>query len=98
MSNFCCRSFVCSELTDFAGLYGGICAAVPSCYVCGRGFSNDCLRFGLENGAKVELRFKDGICEIWLLDCPPAQAQEAAAVYGVLFEELVERLEKYRQG
>ena len=60
--------------------------------MCGQGFSNDCLRFGLENGAKAELRFHDETCEICLLDCPPERTAEAAGVYGALFEEMVIRL------
>ena len=93
MSGFCCRTFPIAGPPDLASLYGGICAAVPPCYVCGQGFSNDCLRFGLENGAKAELRFQDRICEVWLLDCPPEKTAEVAGVYGALFEELVIRLE-----
>ena len=92
MTNPCCRKFKLHPSPDMAALYGAICAAVPPCYVCGRGFSNDCLRFGLENGAKAELRFQDRICEVWLLDCPPEQTAKAAEVYGSLFEELVRRL------
>lgn len=94
MTNPCCRKFKLHTAPDMAALYGAICAAVPPCYVCGRGFSNDCLRFGLENGAKAELWFQDGICEVLLLDCPPERTAEAAAVYGPLFEELVYRLAK----
>lgn len=92
MSELCCRTFRFSAPPDLAGLYGAICATVPSCYVCGQGFSNDCLRFGLENGGKAELRFHHETCEIWLLDCPPEKTAEAATVYGPLFEELVRRL------
>ena len=92
MSELCCRTFRFSVPPDLAGVYGAICATVPPCYVCGQGFSNDCLRFGLENGAKAELRFRDGTCTIWLLDCPPEQISKAAEVYGPLFEELVRRL------
>ena len=88
MSDFCCRIFPVAGPPDLASLYGGICTAVPSCYVCGQGVSNDCLRFGLENGAKAELRFHDETCEIWLLDCPQEQTAKAAEVYGTLFEEL----------
>ena len=93
MANPCCRKFELHTSLDIAVLYGAICAAVPPCYVCGQGFSNDCLRFGLENGAKAELRFQDRICEVWLLDCPPEKTAEVAGVYGALFEELVIRLE-----
>ena len=92
MSEFCCRTFQFSALSELAGLYGAICATVPTCYVCGQGFSNDCLRFGLENGGKAELRFHRETCEIWLLDCPAEQIKNTAAVYGPLFEELVTRL------
>ena len=92
MSELCCRTFRIPAPPDLAGLYGAICAAVPPCYVCGQGFSNNCLRFGLENGAKAELRFAKGTCTIWLLGCPPEKTAEAAAVYGPLFEELVRRL------
>ena len=92
MSELRCRTFRFPASPDLAGLYGAICATVPPCYVCGQGFSNDCLRFGLENGAKAELRFQDRICEVWLLDCPPEKTAEAAAVYGPLFEDLVRRL------
>lgn len=92
MSELCCRTFRIPAPRDLAGLYGAICANVPPCYVCGQGFSNDCLRFGLENGVKAELRFENGICTIWLLDCPPGQTAKAAEVYGTLFEELVRRL------
>lgn len=92
MSELRCRTFRFPAPPDLASLYGAICATVPPCYVCGQGFSNDCLRFGLENGAKAELRFHDETCEIWLLDCPPEKAAEAAVVYGRLFEELVRRL------
>lgn len=92
MSELCCRNFCIPVPFDLAGLYGAICAVVPSCYICGQGFSNDCLRFGLENGAKAELRFCGETCEIWLLDCSPEQTARAAEVYGTLFEELVRRL------
>ena len=98
MSELCCRTFRFPTPFDLAGLYGAICATVPPCYVCGQGFSNDCLRFGLENGAKAELRFRDGSCTIWLLDCPPEQTAEAAEVYGSLFEELVKKLGRWRCG
>ena len=98
MSELCCRTFRFPTPFDLAGLYGAICATVPPCYVCGQGFSNDCLRFGLENSAKAELRFRDGSCTIWLLDCPPEQTAEAAEVYGSLFEELVKKLGRWRCG
>lgn len=98
MTNPCCRKFKLHTSPDMAVLYGAICAAVPPCYVCGQGFSNNCLRFGLENGAKAELRFQNRICEVWLLDCPPEKSAEAAAVYGPLFEELVRRLSVERRG
>lgn len=97
MTDFCCRKFKLSASPDLAGLYGSICAAVPSCYVCGQGFSNDCLRFSLENGARAELRFQEESCEIWLPDCPPEQTQAVSAVYGPLFEELVIRLGSERK-
>lgn len=92
MSDFCCRVFEFPAPPDLADLYGAICAAIPPCYVCGQGFSNECLRFGLESGGKAELRFQGSTCEIWLLDCPREQTVEAAGTYGALFEELVRRL------
>lgn len=97
MSELCCRTFRFPAPINLAGLYGAICATVPACYVCGQGFSNNCLRFGLENGVKAELRFCGGTCEIWLLDCPPEKTAEVAAVYGTLFEELVQRLSVERK-
>lgn len=39
MTNPCCRKFKLRTAPDMAALYGAICAAVPHCYVCGRGFS-----------------------------------------------------------
>ena len=53
MSDFCCRTFFVPVAPDPAGLYGAICAAVPPCYLCGQGFSNNCLRFGLEGGLQA---------------------------------------------
>ena len=92
MLDFCCRTFFVPAVPDPAGLYGAICAAVPPCYLCGQGFSNNCLRFGLESGLQAELRFCGDRCEVWLRHCPPDQAKAAAGVYGPLLEELVTRL------
>lgn len=69
MSDFCCRTFFVPAVPDPAGLYGAICAAVPPCYLCGQGFSNDRLRFGLEGGLQAELRFCGDRCEVWLRHC-----------------------------
>lgn len=91
MSKFCCRTFRFSDPPDLAGLYGAICAAVPSCYAYGQGFSNDCLRFLLDNGVKVELYFRKNCCEIWLSGSGQEQLGNAA-VYGPMFEELVMKL------
>lgn len=92
MSDFCCRTFSVPVVPDLARLYGAICAAVPPCYLCGQGFSNNGLRFGLESGLQAELRFYADRCEVWLRNCPPDQAKAAAGVYGSLLEELVTRL------
>ena len=92
MSDFCCRTFFVAVMTDLAGLYGAICAAVPPCYLCGQGLSNDRLRFGLEGGLQAELRFYADRCAAWLRHCPPDKAKAAAGVYGPLLEELVTRL------
>ena len=92
MSHFCCRTFFLPAVPDSAGLYGALCGAVAPCYLCGQGFSNNCLRFGLEGGLQAELRFCADRCEIWLRHCPPDQAKTAAGVYGPLLEELVTRL------
>ena len=98
MSELCCRTFRIPAPPDLAGLYGAICATVPPCYVCGQGFSNDCLRFGLEGGLQAELRFYADRCEVWLRHCPPDKVAEAAGVYGMLFKELVCRLVKKQKG
>ena len=92
MTNPCCRKFKLHTSPDMAALYGAICAAVPPCYLCGQGFSNDRLRFGLEGGLQAELRFCGDRCEVWLRHCPPDKARAAAGVYGPLLEELVTRL------
>ena len=93
MSDFCCRTFFVPVAPDLAALYGAICAAVPPCYLCGQGFSNNCLRFGMEGGLQAELRFCRDQCEVWLRHCPPEKAMAAAGVYGPLLEELVTRLD-----
>ena len=81
MSDFCCRTFFVPAVPDPAGLYGAICAAVPPCYLCGQGFSNSCLRFGLEGGLQAELRFYADRCEVWLRHCPPDKGENENVGY-----------------
>lgn len=76
ISDFCCQTFFVSDVPDLAG----------------QGFSNNCLRFGLEGGLQAELRFCGDRCEVWLRHCPPDKAAATAGVYGPLLEELVTRL------
>ena len=83
MTNPCCPKFKLHTSPDMAALYGAICAAVPPCYLCGQGFSNDRLRFGLEGGLQAELRFCGDRCEVWLRHCPPDKAAAAAGVWAV---------------